>query len=132
MNVRAFLAIDASDKYRTDHSQYAPGVPIEVVPFAYARVLQNLQHVLGSPNATLRMAKAKAGPVVTDNSNFVIDAPFSREIMMNPFTVRGLLPSPLPRLMLSCVTAAPGKNQNAHRCRGSWSVLQYGSGCVLW
>jgi ribose 5-phosphate isomerase A len=90
-NVRTFSCIDASDKYRTDHPQFTPGVPIEVVPFAYAKVLQNLRHVLGSPTATLRMAKAKAGPVVSDNGNFVIDAPFPREIMMNPFPVRELL-----------------------------------------
>jgi len=68
-------------------TNFTPGVPIEVVPFAYAKVLHNLQHVLGSPNATLRMAKAKAGPVVTDNGNFVIDAPFPREIMMDPFSI---------------------------------------------
>jgi ribose 5-phosphate isomerase A len=37
------------------------------------------------------MAKAKAGPVVSDNGNFVIDAPFPREIMMDPFPVRELL-----------------------------------------
>ncbi|KAF8836480.1 ribose 5-phosphate isomerase [Paxillus ammoniavirescens] len=66
---------------------FTPGVPIEVVPFAYAKVLQNLHHVLGSPTATLRMAKAKAGPVVSDNGNFIIDAPFSREEMMNPYTI---------------------------------------------
>lgn len=83
-----------SNDCRTDHSQFTPGVPIEVVPFAYAKVLQNLHHVLGSPNATLRMAKAKAGPVVSDNGNFVIDAPFPRDIMMDPFPVRELLPLP--------------------------------------
>ncbi|OAX43409.1 ribose 5-phosphate isomerase [Rhizopogon vinicolor AM-OR11-026] len=68
-------------------TNFTSGVPIEVVPFAYAKVLQNLRHVLGSPNATLRMAKAKAGPVVSDNGNFVIDAPFPREIMMDPFPI---------------------------------------------
>ncbi|EKM77625.1 hypothetical protein AGABI1DRAFT_86546 [Agaricus bisporus var. burnettii JB137-S8] len=62
---------------------WAPGVPIEVVPVAYVRVLRHLKEVLGSPNATLRMALKKAGPVVTDNGNFVIDAPFDREKMMN-------------------------------------------------
>ncbi|KAI6044559.1 ribose 5-phosphate isomerase A-domain-containing protein [Pisolithus marmoratus] len=62
-----------------------PGVPIEVVPFAYAKVLQNLHHRLGSPNATLRMAKAKAGPVVSDNGNFIIDAPFSLDAMRSPY-----------------------------------------------
>ncbi|EIW75947.1 ribose-5-phosphate isomerase [Coniophora puteana RWD-64-598 SS2] len=68
-------------------TNFTPGVPVEVVPFAYAKVLQNLQHVLGSPTATLRMAKAKAGPVVTDNGNFVIDAPFSRDVFRDPFTI---------------------------------------------
>jgi len=68
-------------------TNFKPGVPVEVVPFAYAKVLQNLQHILGSPNATLRMAVAKAGPVVTDNGNFVIDAPFPRDIMSDPFTI---------------------------------------------
>ena len=35
------------------------------------------------------MAKGgKAGPVVTDNGNFVIDAPFSEEMMRDPHEVR--------------------------------------------
>lgn len=88
-NVRASSSIE---KCRNHHLQFTPGVPVEVVPFAYAQVLRKLHSVLGSPNATLRMAKAKAGPVVTDNSNFVIDAPFPREMMMDPSTVRKILP----------------------------------------
>ncbi|PAV18139.1 ribose-5-phosphate isomerase [Pyrrhoderma noxium] len=63
---------------------YKAGVPIEVAPFAYAKLLQNV-HRLGSEAATLRMAKGgKAGPVVTDNGNFVIDAPFEAETMSDP------------------------------------------------
>ncbi|EJD07931.1 ribose 5-phosphate isomerase [Fomitiporia mediterranea MF3/22] len=63
---------------------YRQGVPIEVAPFAYAKLLQNV-HRLGSEQATLRMAKGgKAGPVVTDNGNFVIDAPFDPETMSDP------------------------------------------------
>jgi len=65
-------------------TSYEPGVPIEVVPFAYAKVLHHLHHVIGSPKATLRMAVKKAGPVVSDNGNFVIDAPFGREHMLYP------------------------------------------------
>lgn len=34
------------------------------------------------------MAKMKAGPIVTDNGNFVIDAPFNEETMRDPVTVR--------------------------------------------
>ncbi|RDB26802.1 Ribose-5-phosphate isomerase [Hypsizygus marmoreus] len=66
-------------------TNFEPGVPIEVVPFAYAKVLKNLHDVIGSPKASLRMAVRKAGPVVTDNGNFVIDAPFDREHMIEPF-----------------------------------------------
>jgi hypothetical protein len=35
----------------------------------------------------LRMAKAKAGPVVTDNGNFVIDAPFEEELYKDPHSL---------------------------------------------
>lgn len=70
--------------------QYTAGVPIEVAPFAYAKLLQNV-HRLGSPNAELRMAKGgKAGPVVSDNGNFVIDAPFSPDMLRDPHEVRSI------------------------------------------
>jgi len=59
------------------------GVPIEVAPVAYAPLLEKLR-TMGAPNAALRMAKMKAGPVVTDNGNFVIDAPFGEEDYKNP------------------------------------------------
>ncbi|PWN52382.1 ribose 5-phosphate isomerase [Violaceomyces palustris] len=64
-------------------SKWAQGVPVEVAPFAYAKVLQNLKR-LGSTNPQLRMGKAKAGPVVTDNGNFCIDAPFPETYMRDP------------------------------------------------
>ncbi|KAI9057711.1 ribose 5-phosphate isomerase [Trametes sanguinea] len=67
-------------------TMFKQGIPIEVVPFAYTKILQNL-HLLGSPNAVLRMAKAKAGPVVSDNGNFIIDAPFPEEMMKDPYTL---------------------------------------------
>ncbi|KAJ9096948.1 ribose-5-phosphate isomerase rki1 [Naganishia adeliensis] len=73
------------------------GIPIEVAPFAYVAVLRKLAE-LGSPTdraestvagahgavLTLRMGKAKAGPVVSDNGNFIVDAPFPREMMQRP------------------------------------------------
>lgn len=34
------------------------------------------------------MARAKAGPVVTDNGNFIIDAPFSEAALKKPREVR--------------------------------------------
>ena len=68
-------------------SQWKQGVPVEVAPFAYAKVLHNLE-TLGSTGPKLRMAKMKAGPIVSDNGNFVIDAPFDEHEMSDPLTVR--------------------------------------------
>eukprot|EP01083_Nonionella_stella_P059489 155633_1 len=50
------------------------GIPLEVLPQAFVPVLNTLKSMKLDPS--LRMAKAKAGPVVTDNGNFVIDAKF--------------------------------------------------------
>ena len=49
-------------------------------------MLHNLR-MLGSTNPKLRMAKMKAGPIVSDNGNFVIDAPFNETEMSDPLTV---------------------------------------------
>ncbi|RPB23979.1 ribose 5-phosphate isomerase [Terfezia boudieri ATCC MYA-4762] len=55
---------------------YAAGVPIEVVPQVVSWVAKRLLE-LGAVNPKLRMGgMAKAGPCVTDNGNFIIDAPF--------------------------------------------------------
>ena len=50
------------------------GVPVEVIPLAYVPVMKKLAALGGKP--TLRMAQAKAGPVVSDNGNFIIDVDF--------------------------------------------------------
>ncbi|XP_054653349.1 ribose-5-phosphate isomerase [Dunckerocampus dactyliophorus] len=65
--------------YRKDSKalgqQWKKGVPIEVVPMAYVPVSRKIvQHFGGEAN--LRMAVSKAGPVVTDNSNFIVDWKF--------------------------------------------------------
>ncbi|SCU97280.1 LAMI_0F09494g1_1 [Lachancea mirantina] len=58
-------------------TNWVKGVPIEVVPSAYVRVLSDLRIRLKCKQAVLRQgAPAKAGPVVTDNCNFIIDAHF--------------------------------------------------------
>ncbi|KAI7850241.1 ribose 5-phosphate isomerase A-domain-containing protein [Circinella umbellata] len=58
--------------------EWTKGVPIEVVPMAYKGVMKSLETKLSlkPQKSTLRMAVNKAGPVVTDNGNFVIDAHF--------------------------------------------------------
>ncbi|KAJ3021030.1 hypothetical protein HKX48_009349 [Thoreauomyces humboldtii] len=64
--------------YRKDSKvlgqQWKKGVPLEIVPMVYVPILSKLKSLGAKP--TLRMAVKKAGPVVTDNGNFVIDADF--------------------------------------------------------
>ena len=54
--------------------QWTQGVPVEVIPMAYVPLMRRMEAMGGSP--VLRMATAKAGPVVTDNGNFVLDVGF--------------------------------------------------------
>lgn len=73
--------------YRKNSAQlgekWHQGLPIEIVPLAHAKVIRDLVS-LGSLDPALRMGgKAKAGPVLTDNGNFIIDAPFP--IGVDPF-----------------------------------------------
>lgn len=51
-------------------------IPIEIAPFA-APAVKRILITLGSINPTIRQGgSAKAGPVVTDNGMWIIDAPF--------------------------------------------------------
>lgn len=52
--------------------QYKKGIPIEVVPLAYAPIMNKIQKEFAG-NVQLRMALAKVGPCVTDNGNFILD-----------------------------------------------------------
>ena len=52
------------------------GVPIEIIPSALVPILMKLEKLEGKP--VLRMAKAKAGPVVSDNGNFIVDVDFGQ------------------------------------------------------
>nr|XP_029713418.1 ribose-5-phosphate isomerase [Aedes albopictus] len=77
--------------------QYKKGIPIEVVPMAYVPIRNRVAAKYGG-KLNLRMAVAKAGPVVTDNGNFILDWHFpeggdfdwdtvNRDIMMIPGVV---------------------------------------------
>ncbi|XP_076831036.1 ribose-5-phosphate isomerase isoform X2 [Brachyhypopomus gauderio] len=65
--------------YRKDSDelgqQWKKGVPVEVIPMAYVPVSRAITHRFGG-EVVLRMAVSKAGPVVTDNSNFILDWKF--------------------------------------------------------
>jgi len=71
-NSKEFVVIADYRKNSSKLGQQWKYVPIEVVPFAWKQVKQKIESDLGG-EAKLRMAKAKAGPVVTDNSNFLLD-----------------------------------------------------------
>jgi len=61
-------------------SVWKKGVPLEVIADCYVPIMRKLEKMGGKP--VLRMAKAKAGPCVTDNGNFIVDCDFG--VMQEP------------------------------------------------
>eukprot|EP01135_Chromosphaera_perkinsii_P010521 Nk52_evm31s2152 gene=Nk52_evmTU31s2152 len=53
------------------------GIPCDVLPMAYSSVQRRLKSQLGL-DSKLRMAVNKAGPVVNDNGNFILDICFDQ------------------------------------------------------
>ncbi|GAA5867062.1 hypothetical protein JCM8547_008428 [Rhodosporidiobolus lusitaniae] len=78
------IVADSRKDVKVLGTNWKQGVPIEVAPFAWAKVFQTDLQKMGCETPTLRMGKMKAGPVVTDNGNFVIDAVFSEAYMRDP------------------------------------------------
>jgi ribose 5-phosphate isomerase A len=74
------LIIVADDRKESSRlgENWDKGVPIEVIPLAYQPVINKIKQLLGG-NPIVRMAKSKAGPVVTDNGNFIIDWIFEKD-----------------------------------------------------
>jgi ribose 5-phosphate isomerase A len=71
------IVADHRKESQTLGQKWKAGVPIEVIPLAHVPVARRLTQQLGARSACLRMAGAsKAGPVVTDNGNFLLDADF--------------------------------------------------------
>ncbi|KAG7305358.1 hypothetical protein JYU34_009420 [Plutella xylostella] len=58
--------------------RYKKGIPIEVVPMAYVPIRNKIAALYGG-ELKLRSAVAKAGPVVTDNGNFILDWLFTNQ-----------------------------------------------------
>ncbi|TPX41593.1 ribose-5-phosphate isomerase [Synchytrium endobioticum] len=80
-NAKKFVVVaDYRKRSKRLGDGWKQGVPIEVVPLAYVPIMQCLRSLGGNP--ILRMAVKKAGPVVTDNGNFVIDCDFG--VIDNP------------------------------------------------
>ncbi len=53
-------------------------VPVEVIPPALSLSLKRIRELGGTPK--VRQAHRKAGPVITDNGNFIVDVTFSEII----------------------------------------------------
>uniref|UniRef100_A0A6J0USB7 ribose-5-phosphate isomerase n=1 Tax=Pogona vitticeps TaxID=103695 RepID=A0A6J0USB7_9SAUR len=75
---KSFIVIaDYRKKSKSLGEHWKKGIPIEVIPMAYVPITRALTTKFGGV-AELRMAVNKAGPVVTDNGNFLLDWKFDR------------------------------------------------------
>ncbi|XP_012283374.1 ribose-5-phosphate isomerase [Orussus abietinus] len=76
---RLIIIADYTKNSQKLGEQYKKGIPIEVVPMAYVPVQRKIEDNYGG-SAKIRMAVAKAGPVVTDSGNFILDWHFPHDI----------------------------------------------------
>nr|CAD7408487.1 unnamed protein product [Timema poppensis] len=72
---RLVIIVDYTKESLHLGQRYTKGVPVEVLPLAYVPVQRKIEDMFGG-RAELRMAKMKAGPLVTDNGNFILDWKF--------------------------------------------------------
>ncbi|UCG04166.1 MAG: ribose 5-phosphate isomerase A [Candidatus Heimdallarchaeota archaeon] len=87
-NSKALIIIaDYRKKSEFLGENWKTGIPIEIIPLAYVPLMKKMEKLGGKPQ--LRMAKAKAGPVITDNGNFIIDVDFG--ILKNPLKLNNKL-----------------------------------------
>ena len=70
----ARLVIVVDERKLAKHLGEKQSIPLEVLPFAYKTVQVEITKMGG--RARLRESQGKAGPVITDNGNFVLDADF--------------------------------------------------------
>lgn len=90
-----FIIVDDSklvDKLGTNFP-----IPIEIFPQSLLHVEDKLKH-LGATKLTLRLAKGKDGPIITENGNFILDAYFndiSSDTEKNIKSISGVLESGL-------------------------------------
>ena len=57
-------------------TKWRKGVPVEVLPMAVPMVVKRIQKNIPAGKPTVRQAMRKAGPVITDNGNMIIDVDF--------------------------------------------------------
>ncbi|KAI9832210.1 MAG: ribose-5-phosphate isomerase rki1 [Phylliscum demangeonii] len=107
-SAKKFICVADSRKLQPRLLTKWSAIPIEIVPLAAPAVLHALRR-LGSLNPCLRLGgAAKAGPIVTDNGNFIVDAPFP------PLALASDFPHPHPP-----AAAAPPAGRTP---QGRWQV----------
>ena len=74
---KRFLVVADYRKQSKRLGTFFPNLPLEVVPAAYVPLKKRVEDREGG-ECILRMAKAKAGPVITDNGNYVLDWNFPK------------------------------------------------------
>ncbi|KAI9821895.1 MAG: ribose-5-phosphate isomerase rki1 [Pycnora praestabilis] len=86
---RKFICVADHRKYQPRLLTRWPTIPIEIAPVCATRVLGALR-ALGSPAPFVRHSgAAKAGPVQTDNNNYIIDAPFPPLLISSDIVIDG-------------------------------------------
>jgi ribose 5-phosphate isomerase A len=70
------LAIVVDERKLVKHLGEKQAIPLEVLPFAYKTIQVEIAKMGG--RARLRESAGKAGPVITDNGNIILDADFGR------------------------------------------------------
>ncbi|KAI9884940.1 MAG: hypothetical protein M1823_003254 [Watsoniomyces obsoletus] len=84
ISARKFVCVADFRKLQPRLLSKWPAIPIEIVPTSAPSVLRDLK-LLGSTTPSLRLGgSAKAGPIITDNGNFIIDAPFLKPLRLGP------------------------------------------------
>ena len=86
MSAKQFIVIIDSRKY-VEHLGEFP-VAIEVLPFGWKYTRKKLEELGGK--TSLRMAKAKLGPVISDNGNLILDLKMNK-LIKNPIELESAI-----------------------------------------
>ena len=82
MRARKFVCVADHRKLQPRLLSSWPTIPIEVEPLA-ARVIMHQLRLMGSPDPVIREGVInKAGPIKTDQDNYIVDAPFGTPLLL--------------------------------------------------
>jgi ribose 5-phosphate isomerase A len=112
------ILVDESKDSQNLGIKWTKGIPIEVIPLAYNLVIKKLQEMGGK--AKLREGSGKAGPVVTDNGNFILDTDFGvikdpQALDLELIRIPGIVETGLFPKMANAIYI--GKNDTTVECR---------------